>query len=54
VTGALDWASHIGSGTKRARESTIKLTNAYKFAWQDYSLNGKFRSLLISVPPLVR
>lgn len=51
VTGMLDWASHIGPGTRRARESTIKLANAYKCAWQDYSMDGKFRSLTISVPP---
>ena len=54
VSGAMDWADHTGSGTRKGRESPIELQGSYRLHWQEYSSfpdkpYGSFRYLLVSV-----
>ena len=54
VTGELNWSATASDGTKRKRESPIRLKGSYHLRWQDYSrLNvdryGAFRYLAVSV-----
>ena len=54
ISGKLAWAAKATPGTKRGRESPIRIEGSYSLRWQDYSdfteeLLGKFRYLAVSV-----
>ncbi len=52
--GELRWSERAGAGTTRGREAPIKLRNAYKMTWRDFSEVGvggykRFRYLALEV-----
>lgn len=54
LKGELSWAHYASKGTKKGREETIYIKNAYNMNWQDYSEPsqkpyGKFKYLLVKV-----
>ena len=55
IRGTLQWSDEASEGTKRSRESDIKVQGDYQITWRDFSnpaagKYGRFRYLLIGVP----
>ena len=54
VSGELAWAASASPGTKKDRESPIRLRGSYRLSWQEYSTfpvrsYGRFRYLAVTV-----
>lgn len=54
ISGELNWAAHTSEGTKKGRESSIRIEGSYCLHWQDYSdipgdPGDRFRFLAVSV-----
>ena len=51
IKNTLKWAEKTGEGTKKGRESPLRLKNTYKMEWSNYSKikNEEFKCLLVTV-----